>query len=246
MGFEDFGQVSGKKIKDGDVLVNGENIAKQETGTKYGDVLVNGESILKQEVLQKDKTVEQSEAEFKKAVSEKIGIPENKFKIITSKNMEYPKTPETWMQTLKERNTDIPDGTEDMLNNMENSTLPKNQKFIKLTVEDLFNDINSHTYEEICNKAKFLGLELCAQDDCPKLLLLNEKALGDWYTTVMEPIRIGSVFRASGVLSAGGYDSLRIWQFLRFTNGKNQLLWGSGNAGEKKLSVHHLVFRFSK
>jgi hypothetical protein len=123
-------------------------------------------------------------------------------------------------------------GTDKMLELMQKSILPENQKFIKLTVGDIFGDTNSHTYEEICNKAKELGLELCEQDDGPKLRLSTEQNPGDWYRTAMKSIDVD--------------ENLRVWRVDRDDAGQERLIWRNGGADYEWSSVDQFVFRLSK
>ena len=115
---------------------------------------------------------------------------------------------------------------------MQTSKLLEGQKFIKLTVEDLFGDTQNHTYEQICNKAQELGLELCEQDDGPKLRLSAEQNPGDWYRTAMKSIETDG--------------NLRIWSVDRFDGGRENLSWRNGNAGNRYDSDFLFVFRLSK
>lgn len=160
-------------------------------------------------------------------------FPNNRIKNIEyKKDIVYPNTPQEWINIFKERNVYMEDGTENMLEKMKTSTLPEGQKFIKLTVADLFGDNSNHRYEDICNKAKELGLQLCEQDDGPKLRLSAEQNLGDWYRTGMKSIEVDG--------------SLRLWHVHRLVDGREGLYWILGNADNEYYSDTQFVFRLSK
>jgi hypothetical protein len=149
-----------------------------------------------------------------------------------NKDIEYPKTEKEWINLFKERNLYIEDGIDKMLEKMQTSTLPENQKFIKLAVEDLFGDTNNHKYEDICNKAKELGFELCEQDDGPKLRLSRPQEAGEWFRTGMKSIGVG--------------EGLRIWNVRRRDVGREFLDWSDGKPDDEYRGISQFVFRLSK
>lgn len=159
-------------------------------------------------------------------------FPDKRVEIFEPKKMEYPNTPKEWINLFKERNVYMEDGTDKMLEKMQTSKLLEGQKFIKLTVEDLFGDTQNHTYEQICNKAQELGLELCEQDDGPKLRLSAEQNPGDWYRTAMKSIETDG--------------DLRVWYVNRYDDGPEDLYWRYGYADYECSSDDRFVFRLSK
>lgn len=116
--------------------------------------------IKEQEMLKQQEKIE--------AFFEKLGPHTEVFEL---KNIEYPTNIKDWKNFLKEKDIKMNnDYTAGMLENMEMSILPENQKFIKLKIEDLFENYNHEnvnksesypTYAEILNRAEEVGLEIC-------------------------------------------------------------------------------------
>ncbi len=161
-------------------------------------------------------------------------FPDKKIQMIDVKSgIEYPKTKDAWVKAYKEKNISPESGTEEMLEKMERTILPENQKFIRLTVADLGFDSNAE-YQKICTRAEELGLELCEQDDGPKLRLSYDQPIGDYYlNTAMKSIEV-----------SGGH--LRFWCLDRYGDGETELHWSSGYAVRKWHPDNKFVFRIRK
>jgi len=151
-------------------------------------------------------------------------FPNNRIKHMEyKKDIKYPKNLQEWLDTFKERNINLEDSSiNKMLEKMETSELSPNQEFIQLTVADLFGDTKNHKYEDICNKAEELGLELCEQDDGPKLRISTEQNPADWYRTAMKSIDVG--------------ERLRIWCVGRYGDGQVILRWSYGEPDYEYIS----------
>ncbi|MCC6323705.1 hypothetical protein IT400_02845 [Candidatus Nomurabacteria bacterium] len=152
-------------------------------------------------------------------------FPNNRIKQIEIKsNREYPNTADEWVKAYKEKDITLEDSTiNEMLGKMEQTILPEGQKFVQLTVADLgFPD--GATYENICNKATVMGLELCAQDDGPKLRLEYDQPTADYFRTAMKSIEISD-------------GSLRLWDVDRSDGGARKLHWIYGKPSSGFLAV---------
>lgn len=148
--------------------------------------------------------------------------------------IEYPKTKEDWVKAYNERGIMLEDKSiEEMLEKMESTTLSENQKFVRLTVADLgFSDAT--TYEKICAKAEELGLELCSQDDGPKLRLSYDQPIGDYYLRIaMKSIEVSD-------------GDLRLWSLDRRDDGLSRLRWDGGRADDQWHTLYEFVFRVRK
>ena len=113
-------------------------------------------------------------------------------KLEYKKDIVYPTNTQQWLDTFSERNTKLEGSTtNEMLEKMDYTNLPSDQKFITLSVKDLFNSNQTQTYQDICNKAQELGLELCTQDDGPKLRRSYNQPNGTDFITAMKSITEG-------------------------------------------------------
>lgn len=160
-------------------------------------------------------------------------FPDKKMEVFKPKEMEYPNTGEEWVNIFKERNVYMGDGTDKMLEKMQTSKLPEDQKFIKLTVEDLFRDNQNHKYEDILRRAEDLDLEPCEQDDGPKLRLSTEQNPGDRYITCMKLIELTD-------------GSIGLWELNRLEGNIMNLNRSDGRPERGFYLGTHLVFRVSK
>ena len=160
-------------------------------------------------------------------------FPDKRIQPIEIKSgIEYPKTKDEWVKTYKEKNIGLEGGTEDMLEKMEQTTLPENKKFVRLTVADLGFDSNAE-YQKICERAEELGLELCAQDDGPKLRLSYDQPKGDYIRTAMKSIEVSD-------------GNLRLWYLFRYVDGESELDWDDGSADDEWLPGIEFFFRVRK
>ncbi|OGI76226.1 hypothetical protein A3C57_01310 [Candidatus Nomurabacteria bacterium RIFCSPHIGHO2_02_FULL_33_12] len=148
-------------------------------------------------------------------------------------NIQYPKNTEEWVKAYNEQGIQLEDSNiNKMLGLMEQTELTEDYKFVILSVEDLGFD-SSATYEKICEKAESLGLELCAQDDGPKLRLSYEQLMGTYFRTGMKSIKLSDV-------------NLRLWSVNHYDDGTRYLDWSSGNADFKYDTSNKFAFRLRK
>ncbi|MFH1430772.1 MAG: hypothetical protein ABIG71_04655 [Candidatus Uhrbacteria bacterium] len=98
------------------------------------------------------------------------------------------KTPEQYKQELTEQGHRMGEWAEDILAKTPTSKEPQDIQTIRLTVGDLgFTEATG--YDEICKRAKELGLELAPAEAGPALRLsLIDQPMGDWFRIAMEPI----------------------------------------------------------
>jgi hypothetical protein len=82
----------------------------------------------------------------------------------------------------------IGDWAKEILPKVKTSKEPQETELIRLTVSGLgFN--KATRYDELCAKAKQLGLELCPAEVGPALRLqLKDQAMGDWVIVAMEAL----------------------------------------------------------
>ncbi len=153
-------------------------------------------------------------------------------------DVEYPQTKDAWMRAYKEKNISLgkslilendTSAIEEMLEKMERTVLSENQRFVGLTVADLGFDFET-TYQKICDKAKSLGLDLCAQDDGPKLRLLYDQLINDYVTPAMKFIKASD-------------GELRMWHFSRNSDGKSELDRRDFYSPGKWSNDHRFIFR---
>lgn len=160
-------------------------------------------------------------------------FPDKRIQLIEIKStIEYPKTKDAWINVFKERSISLEGGTKEMLEKMEHTALPENQKFIRLTVADLGFD-SSTEYQKICAKAERLGLQLCAQDDRPKLRLLYDQPTNDYITIAMKSIEFS-------------FGSLRLWRLNRDGDRESRLDWRIGRFDLKWNTYYEFIFRVRK
>ncbi len=154
-------------------------------------------------------------------------------KLEYNKDIIYPTNKQEWLDTFSERNINLEDSNiNEMLEKMEYTNLPADQKFITLSVKDLFNNTQPQTYQDICNKAEELGLELCAQDDGPKLRLSHEQQSNSYFRTAMKSIM------------AGGYS--RVWLVDRNDDERENLGWYRGESAYLYDGRRVFAFRLRK
>lgn len=160
-------------------------------------------------------------------------FPDKRIQSIEIKSgIEYPKTKDEWVKVYKDRGVSLERSTEEMLEKMERTILAENQKFVQLAVADLgFSDIT--TYEKICAKAEELGLELCAQDDGPKLRLSYDQPTDDYIRTAMKSIEVSD-------------DYFRLWYLGRERDGESGLRWSYGRDVSEWYPDHRFIFRVRK
>ena len=130
-------------------------------------------------------------------------FPENRIQFLEPNlTTLYPKTVGAWIDAYSKKGRKLDPQEEDgivisngskMIGVMEQTELPKNQKFIELSVKDL-GFKSSVSYEDICSKAKTLGLEMCTQDDGPKIGLSCSQLSNDFFAMAMKPISISNGF----------------------------------------------------
>lgn len=162
-------------------------------------------------------------------------FPEKRIRQLELKqDIEYPKTKSEYLEAYSKNDIKLEDESiKEMLGKMESSNLPENQKFIILTVADLGYPSGT-TYENICKKGQELGLELCAQDDGPKIRLsYDDQPSGDYFRTAMKSIE----------LSSGKH---RVWYVIRNGDGVRNLRWRDGDAEFHYFDDSKFVFRARK
>jgi len=98
------------------------------------------------------------------------------------------KTVEEMETELVKEGFKINDWAKQILSKVKTSKQPQETEIIRLSVADLgFN--KATRYDELCAKAKQLGLELCPAEVGPALRLqLKDQPLGDWFRVAMEPL----------------------------------------------------------
>jgi hypothetical protein len=162
-------------------------------------------------------------------------FPNGKIENITiDSNYEFPTSESDWLKALQDKDIHLMKDSQnnEMLGNMEQTQLPHDVSFALLTVSDLGFG-SGVTYEQICNKATELGLELCAQDDGPKLRLLYDQKFNTCFRTAIKPIEV-----------SGG--ELRLWDVDRSDDGTRKLTWSFGDAGRRWRGDDKFVFRVRK
>ncbi len=145
-------------------------------------------------------------------------FPDNKIRYAQlDASVEYPKDAKGWADAFEKQDIKLEDqNINKMLEKMEATNLSEDQKFVILKVADLGFD-QSTRYDALCEKAESLGLELCSQDDGPKLILSMDQQNGTYVRTAMKSIDLGD-------------GPLRLWLVRRFGVGERWLSWNLGDA----------------
>ena len=99
------------------------------------------------------------------------------------------RTQEEYEAELRQGGHRIFDYTQDILKKIPTSKEKRETELVRLKVEDLFGDEGAHTYKDIQDKARELGLDLAPAESGPALRLkLKDQPMGDWFAVGMEAI----------------------------------------------------------
>ncbi|MFA6423719.1 MAG: hypothetical protein WCV83_00195 [Candidatus Magasanikbacteria bacterium] len=146
------------------------------------------------------------------------------------------KTKQQLFEEMQKQKIQVYDEAKFLMRSEDFSTTSETEQadFVRLTVRDLFNDSNSHTTDEIYERKRQLGLELCQSQDGPNYRLhYTNQPQGEWLRMGMKQITDADGYPGVFYLDCDGGGGLKL-----------RVHWMS--PGDQWRSGHQFVFRLSK